>query len=255
MSDKEIKARLVVLAAFQAYAQSLVAITNGTDSPELQAASKSAGANLATFGNTLAPSVDSILGIATETASTTQTTVATTANSTTTTATTSSSTPVNAISSALQNGISTAIDALGQYLANRKIKKELPPLIIAMDPNVKTLCDLLKSDIASLKSIEGRDYNYVINQQTLFIRESSGKLDPGVRRVLITKLPAIAREQQASDSQLTQLNAAIDRLELTHHALAAEAQSNNPESLTQKLAELEAAGGDLGKFYSSLSTN
>jgi hypothetical protein len=136
MSDKEIKARLVVLAAFQAYAQSLVAITNGTDSPELQAASKSAGANLATFGNTLAPSVDSILGIATETASTTQTTVATTANSTTTTATTSSSTPVSAISPAIQNVVSTAIDALGQYLANRKIKKELPPLIIAMDPNV-----------------------------------------------------------------------------------------------------------------------
>ena len=69
---------------------------------------------------------------------------------------------------------------------------------------------------------------------------------------MIAQLPAIARQQQASDRQLTQLSAAIVRLELTHHALAAEAQGNNPESLKQKLADLEAAGEELGKFYSSL---
>ena len=255
LSDKDIQARLAVLAAFQAYVQSLVAITNGTDSPELQAASTSAGKSLANFGNTLAPSVDSILGIAAATASTTETTVSTTANSTTTTATTSSSTPVNPITPGIQNAISTAVDALGQYLTSRKIKKELPPIIISMDPKVKVLCDLLESDIRSLKSIEGRDYNYVIDQQTLFLREPSSKVDPGVRRVLITKLPAVAREQQASDRQLTDLSAAIVRLELTHHAYAAEVQGNNPESLKQKLADLEAAGKDLGQFYSSLPTD
>jgi hypothetical protein len=255
MSDKAIHARLAVLAAFQSYVQSLVAITNGTDSPELQAASKSAGESLTTLGNTLAPSVESTFGIAVATASTTQTTVSTTSNSTTTTATTSSSAPVNPITPAIQNGISTAVDALGQFLINRKVKKELPPVIVAMDPHVKVLCDLLESDITILKDIEDRDYNFVINQQTLFIRESSGKLDPGMRRALITKLPAIARQQQASDQQLTLLSAAIYRLELTHHALAAEAQNNNPESLKQKLADIETAGEELGKFYSSLPTN
>ncbi len=75
-----------------------------------------------------------------------------------------------------------------------------------------------------------------------------------MRRELITQLPAMARQQQASDLQLSQLSAAIVRLELTHHALAAEAQGNNPESLKQRLAELETAGEDLGKFYSSLPT-
>jgi hypothetical protein len=252
MSDQAIQARLAVLAAFQSYVQSLVAITSGTDSPQLQAASKSAGQSLTGFGNMLAPSVESTFGIAAATASTTQTTVSTTSNSTTTTATTSSSTPVNPITPAIQKGISTAVDALGQFLTNRKVKKELPPVIISMDPHVKVLCDLLESDIAILKGIEDRDYNFVINQQTLFLRESSGKLDPGVRRVLITKLPAVARQQQASDGQLTQLSAAIGQLELTHHALAVEAQGNNPESLKQKLADVEAAGEELGKFYSSL---
>ena len=238
LSDKDIQSRLVVLAAFQEYTKSLVAITDGTDSPELQAAAKSAGGGLATLGNTLAPSVESVFGV-----------------SASTPATSTATTPVDPITPSIQNGISTAVEALGQFLINRKLKKELPPIIVAMDPHVKALCDLLKSDIDILRGIEDRDYNFVINQQTLFLRESASKLDPGVRREMITKLPAVARNQKVSDAQLTELSAAIGRLELTHQQLAAAAQSNNPESLKQKLADLAAAGEDLGKFYSSLSSN
>ena len=257
MSDQEIKARLAVLAAFQAYVQSLVAITNGTDTPETQAAAKSAGASLANFGNTLAPAIESTFGIAVATASTTQTTVTTGAAGTTTSATTSSSTPINPITPAIQNGVSTALSAFEQFLINKKVKKQLPVVVISMDPHVKLLCELLESDINILKGLEDRDYNYVINQETLFIRESSGlqsvsKLDPEGRRGMIMRLPALAREQQASDQQLTLLGAAVARLYLTHHALAAAAQGNDPESLKQKLGDLEAVGENLGRFYSSL---
>lgn len=251
LSDKDIQTRLVVLAAFQAYVRSLLAITNGTDTPELQAAARSAGESLTNLGNTLAPSVESTLGIAATTASSSETTVATTAASTTTTTTTSSFTPVNPITPEVQNGISAAVDALGQYLINKKIKKELPHTIQAMDPRVKLLCELLQSDITFLKGIEDRDYNSIINRQTLFLHEHSSTIDAGVRGELIMKLPALVRQQRISDQQLTALSASIVRLELTHHALAAEAQGDNPESLKQKLGDLENAGEDLGKFYSS----
>jgi hypothetical protein len=66
------------------------------------------------------------------------------------------------------------------------------------------------------------------------------------------KLPKIVRQEKASTQQLTQLSTAIAHLELAHHALAAEAQSNNPQSLKTKLGDLEAAGSNLGNFYSSL---
>ena len=254
LSAKDVQVRLAVLAAFQAYVQSVVAITSGTDSPELQAAEKSAGENLTNLGNSLGPSIESTLGIASAAASTTETTDTTTSGSTTTTTSSTSSTPAPVITPAVQNGISTAVNALGQFLINRKTKKELPPIIVAMDPHVKTLCDLLVSDIAILKDQENRDYNFIINQQTLFIRKNT-TLDPEQRREQIMKLPGIVRREQASTQQLTQLSESIARLELTHHALAAEAQGNNPESLKQKLNDLEAAGEDLGKFYSSLPTN
>jgi hypothetical protein len=66
------------------------------------------------------------------------------------------------------------------------------------------------------------------------------------------KLPQLARQQRTADDQLTNLQAAIVKLALTHHALAAAAQGNNPESLTQKIGDLETAGESLGKFYSTL---
>lgn len=254
MQDKDIRVRLAVLAAFQEYVKSVVAITSGTDSPELQAAAKSAGETLRNLGNALAPSVESTLGIASAAASTTQTTVITTSGSSTTTSSSTSSTPAPAITPTVQNGVSTALDALGQFLINRKTKKELPPVILAMDPHFKTLCDLLESDIAILKDQESRDYNFVINQQTQFIRATTA-LDPEQRREQIMKLPDIVREEQASTQQLTEFSAALVRLELTHHALASEAQGNNPESLKSKLGDLEAAGSNLGSFYSSLPSN
>jgi hypothetical protein len=250
LSDKDMEVRLAVLAAFQAYAKSLVAITSGTDSPQLDAASKSVGENLSSLGNLLAPSVESVLGIATAPASTTETTVTTTSGNTTSTTTSSSSTPAPVITPAIENGIRTGVDALAQFLASRKIKKELPQIIEKMDPHVEALCDLLEKDIGLIQDQEKRDYNRIINQQTLFLRES--KLDPEQRREQIMKLPEVVRQQRTSEQQLDGLKTAIGRLALTHHALAAEAQGNNPESLKDKLADLESAGDSLGKFYSSL---
>jgi hypothetical protein len=251
LTEKEIQARLSVLAAFQAYTQALVAITSDTDSPELQAASKSAGAGIANVTNALVPSVEAAFGLASqpvpEAVTTTVTTPTGLASSTYV-----GTTAVNPISSTTQNMISTGLDALGQFLTQRRLKQDLPKIAADMDPMVKQLCDMLSSDVTNLRVIEGIDYNYAINQQTLFLRLNKDKMDPGVRRVMITRLPEIVREQRLSDAQLTALSAALMNLELTHHAFEVDLQGNNPTSISQKLAELSAAGKDLGKFYSSL---
>lgn len=251
MSDKDIQVRLTVLEAFKCYVESVVAITRGTDSEKLDAAAKSVGDSLSDLGNSLAPAIESTLGIATASASTTDTTITTTSGDTTTTTSSISSTPAPPITPQIRNGVSTAVNALGQFLVSKKIKNELPEKVKEMDSHVQALCKLLEQDIDTLQGQEQRDYNRIINQQTLFIRETT-TLDPQQRREQIMKLPRIVRLQRASDQQLVDLRASLVRLALTHHALAAEAQGNNPESLKGKLAGIEAAGEDLGKFYSSL---
>jgi hypothetical protein len=251
LSEKEIQARLKVLAAFQEYTKTLVAITNSTDSPELQAAAKSAGAGITNVTNTLTPSVETAFGLASQPVPEAVTTTVSTPNGLSS-STYVGTTAVNPISETTGKMISVGLDALGQFLTQRRLKQDLPKIVSDMDPLVKQICDTLASDITNLRLIEEIDYNYAINQQTLFLRVNGTKVDPGVRRAMIMKLPEIAREQKLSDAQLTQLSGALLTLELTHHAFAVDLQGNNPESIQQKLAELEAAGQDLGKFYSSL---
>jgi hypothetical protein len=260
LSERDIKVRLKILQALQVYVHDLAAMTGGADTPALDAASKSVGNNLTGLSNDVAPSFEASFGIANTTSSkssaiinSTTTTAAGSVSSTTTSATTTTS-ALPPISPAARNGISTAADALGQFLVQRKIKRELPGIIIKMDPQIKTLCELLESDISILQDRERRDYDTLIDLQTLFIRTSPG-LSPEDRRNEIMKLPVIVRQQRNADTQLTVLRASIGKLYLTHHALAAVAQGNNPTSLKEKLGELEAAGDNLGTFYSSLPTN
>lgn len=254
LPDKDLDARLKVLAALQLYAKNLTAITNGTDSPALQDASKALGGALSSGANSIAPSIESSYGISSTPASTTQTTVTTVSGNTTSTTTSTSSTPKPVISADTQNAISTAVNALGQYLISRKIKKELPGKIEAMDPHIQALCKLLQDDAGLLQDQERRDYNRIIDEQTLFIRVNK-TLDPQTRRTEIMKLPEIVRQQRTADQKLATLHDAIERLAKTHSELSAEAQGKNPESLKDKLQELSSAAGELGTYYSSLSAS
>jgi hypothetical protein len=213
------------------------------------------GNDLTSLGNNLAPSIESVLGIAATAGSTTETTVTTISGGTTTTTSSTSSAP---LTPGVRNAISTGIDALGQFLVSRTVTKELPAKIEEMDPHVQALCKALADDIHTIQSLEQRDYDRILNLQKHFILEDlqSGKnTDSPEVRAEMMKLPEVARQQHEADEKLTSLHNAIGNLALTHHALAAEAQHNNPESLKDKLSELAAAGKDLGKFYSSLPAN
>jgi hypothetical protein len=225
ISEEDVELRLAVLKAFQCYVQELVAVTNGLETPALDAASASVGASLAHLGNTLAPPAAS----------------STTAE------------PALAISPQTQNLISVGANALGQFLEARAVKKDLPAKLAAMDPQVEKLCKLLAEEIDYIHDAETKDFDHIIDRETLFLRDPASRLSPEERRVEIMKLPELAREQRAADLQLAPLKAAILKLELTHHAFLAAEQGNNPASLKSTLADLEAAGKGLNKFYKSLS--
>jgi hypothetical protein len=241
LTEKQVDVRLAMLKGLQLYVKSVTALTNGTDSKELDAASSSLGEGIAGLGNDFLPA-----------GSTTATeTVTTTANGVSSTETEAVTTAANPISPAEQNGLSAAVKALGLYLGSRKVKKELPGIVVRMDPQIEQMCSTMGKDVDALKSVEGIDFNYMINQQTLFLRENK-TMDAGERRKLIMNLPEIVRRHEAADELLDGLKAGLMKLEMTHHALAAEAQGNNPESLKTKIGELTAAGEGLGKYYSSL---
>ncbi len=227
LSDQDIEARLAVLEGFQVYVKSLCAIVSGTNPKDLGTASVSVGGQLTTLVNTLVPTIAKAAGVAS---------------------------CGSAISTESQHAITTGLDALGKFLINRKIKTELPAKIAAMDPHVQALATLLESDIDVLKGVEERDYDRIINLQTLSIRKNAD-VASAARRAQIMKLPDMVRQQRAAEEKLTTLRAAIVLLAQAHQQLAAEAQGKNSESFKEKLEDLATAANELGTFYASLQAH
>jgi hypothetical protein len=224
LTPQQLNARITVLDGLKAYAASLVQVTGSQSSKDMNTAASGVGSNLKSLSSTVATDLVNSVPNA----------------------------PVMSAEEA--NGVSTAVRALGDYLIARKVNSSLPKVTQDMNPVVKTLCELLNSDITVLRRQADVDYQTLIEQEDQFIRHSGTTLDPVEHRNEIGKLITLAGQQKANDELLAKLQVALHTLALTHHALAAAAQGNDPESIKQKIADLEAAGQSLASYYSSLPT-
>jgi hypothetical protein len=214
--------RTDILDGLKTYAQTLADVTNGGHSDSLDASATSVGTNLQQMSAALNPDA--------------------------------TATPTFAISPAQANAVSTALKALGDYLANKKVKSAVPKIIRDMDPKIEVLSNLLDSDITILRRQSANDYEQLLTQQDIFIRKFGSDLSPIERRAEIKKLGQMILRKEATDDMLRELQAAIKDLAETHHALAAAAQSKNNASLSERIAELLATADRLNHFYNSLPT-
>jgi hypothetical protein len=217
LDDKDLDARTQVLDGLKLYAQSLSDLTNKISSDTLDNAASSVGKNLKTLSGDL-PKAGFKL------------------------------------SQDETSGASTAVDALGTYLVSKKVASQVPTIIKNMAPTVDAICNLLNSDITVLRRQSHDDYEQLLTQQDSFIRHVQG-LTPVERRAEINKLPQIIADQETTDDTLSDLQKTITKLAQTHQALAAAAQTKNPESVKARIADLEATAERLSKFYSSQSTS
>lgn len=227
LSPSQLDARIKVLDGLRAYAASLVQLTgkpSKTDSDALDSAASGVGSNLQSLSQTVSTDLSTAIPGA------------------------------SAISTTNANIISTAVLGLGEYLQGRKVRGSLPKVTQDMNQNVQTLCELLKQDIDVLRRQADVDYGSLIESESQFLLHQGDALTPVEKRNETGKLIALASEQKANDALLEKLQDAIVKLALTHQALAAAAQGNNPETLQQKISDLEAAGEELGNFYKSLPT-
>ncbi len=221
MTPEALQARIQILEALKCYAHSLTRGDLGAGLSGMTAAATSTGTNLKTLGatiNTVPGAAQSGFSISAQTA----------------------------------NMVSSATLALGEYLVSRKVNAALPGITAEMDPQVEQLCKLLSSDIEILRRQSTKDYEDLSRQEWTFIQVNKEKMSPVELRNEIEKLPTYRKDEQRTDALLAGLHSCLGRLALTHHALAAAAQGNNPETITAKLADVLAAGNDLKTYYKSL---
>ena len=222
LTPAQLSARIKVLDGLKAYADTLVDLTSGKPSADLENAAEGVGTNLQGLNQTVATNLSTAIP------------------------------NVPVMSTAQANQISTAVLALGEYLIARKVKSSLPKVTQDMNPNIQALCEVLNSDIVILRRQADVDYQTLIIQLDQSIRHEGTAVSPYEHRLEIRTLIELADEQKANDDLLGRLQSALHTLAMTHQALAAAVQGNNPESISQKIAELQAAGHDLNTYYKSL---
>ncbi len=121
-----------------------------------------------------------------------------------------------------------------------------------MDEPVRNIATLLEADVTDLRRQSKDDYEQIVSHRADFIRKNSASLSPMEREHAIEQLPVLIADQQRADALLEALAKAIRDLALTHHALAAAAQHNNPVSLADRIRDLQNAEGELATFYKSV---
>ncbi|SPE23251.1 conserved hypothetical protein [Candidatus Sulfotelmatomonas gaucii] len=222
LTPAQLDARIKVLEGVKAYADTLVDLTSGKPSPDLENAAESVGTNLQGLNQTVATDFSTAIP------------------------------NIPVMSTTQANQVSTAVLALGEYLISRKVKSSLPKVTQDMNPSIQTLCEVLNSDVVILRRQADVDYQMQITQLDHSIRNEGTSVSPYEHRLEIRTLIELADQQKANDELLARLQAALHALAMTHQALATAAQGNNPESISQKIAELAAAGHDLNVYYKSL---
>jgi hypothetical protein len=224
LTKQQLRVRYTLLDGLKAYAQNLDKVENSPKrSRGLDAAASGVGNNLVALTANLDQDLGGSKGIS--------------------------------ISQADANGLSTATKALGEFLIANKVRHGLASKIDEMDPHIQTICKVLQLDITTLQSQADYDYSNLLTQQDLFIRKAGDKLSPVERRAEIRRLPKIVERSETSKALFEDLERAISRLALAHHALALAARGNDPETMRQRIADLQDSGQMLATFYQSLASS
>lgn len=225
LTPEQLDARIKVLDGLKAYAAALVELTgkpSGAEEAALDSAAEGIGSSLYSLNQSVATNFSTAIPGA------------------------------PAMSATQANVVSTAVLGLAEYLRARKVKGSLPKVTQDMNPHVQALCKLLNDDIDILRRQADVDYQTLATDLDQSIRHEGTSNSPYERRVEVGTLIQIAQQQRANDELLAKLQNSLRSLAMTHQALAAAAQGNNPESIQSKIADLAATGQDLGTFYKSL---
>jgi hypothetical protein len=216
LTPDQLDARITVLEGLKMYAGTLVELTAGKPNPALSAAAAGVGSNVKDLSGTITKTFGG-----------------------------------TAMDDTAGKAVSTATDALGQFLIHYMTQKSLKEVTRTMSPTVTSLCALLNSDVTVLRRQADVDYQTLLTDDDRLIRRTT--VDPFTHREQVERLIDLAAQSKGNDELLAKLQTALHTLDIAHQALAAAAQGGDPDGIGQKITDLSAAGESLAIFYQSLS--
>jgi hypothetical protein len=161
--------------------------------------------------------------------------------------------------------VSTAIDALADWLIQEKLRKELPAYINKMDPNIQKISNLLILDIGSVNTDPEHpsrgsglrqelwiEYDKQIFTWDGYVRHNylDKSVSPDLKLNAIKQIAVLVQQKKAADDCLKQVATTLRQMAKAHAELVKAA--NAKQDLQADLNGLIAEGQRLGSYYESL---
>ena len=154
--------------------------------------------------------------------------------------------------------ISSAVEALGQALAEEKTAKELPSILESMKQPVDNICQLLEQDIGTpegsgLRNQLRNDYHQIIADQRTYIYDNEAKMTATEKRAAIELLPTLVAKEKQDDATLEATAEALKKLATTNDALVDTKKSKDSPAFRTQLASFVAQGQQVGSTCTAAS--
>jgi hypothetical protein len=174
-------------------------------------------------------------------------------------------TKLTAAKSITSSQVATAVNALGNWLIQAKLKKSLPTSIQQMDPNIQLMCTLLTEDIGTvdtnpmhpptgngLRQTLWVEYSDQIKAWNQYVETNRGSFTPDAKLAAIEKLPTLAAQQRQADMTLQQAQVTVAQLAKAHTELVKSTLAK--QDFRTDLGNLVAETQRLNSYYQSLQS-
>lgn len=161
--------------------------------------------------------------------------------------------------------VATAVNALGHWLIQAKLKKTLPASIEQMDPNIQMMCTLLIEDIGTVDTNPAHppkgnglrqtlwvEFSQQIKAWNNYVESNMSSFTPDARLAAIEKLPTLAAQQRQADITLQQAQVTVAQLGKAHTELVKSTQAK--QDFRADLGNLVAETQRLSSYYQSLQS-
>ena len=149
------------------------------------------------------------------------------------------------------HAVTTAVEALANQLVQARVDKGLKTIVEQMDPHVAAICDALTADMETLRKHIAREYQTSAQTQMLFIQGNT--LDPLTKRTEVAALAKSIVEARDVDATFAAMIGSIGKLKQAHSQLVT-AFDTNPVQLDTLIAQLIGEGQRVKKFYETLDS-
>jgi two-component sensor histidine kinase len=123
-----------------------------------------------------------------------------------------------------------------------------------MQAHMPGICGVFEKDLGFMRNQVANDFAEVQRNRALFLKNTSGRLNPFEVRAELQRLTTLATAMKTADDALAGTKASVEQLAAAHQALD-QAFTKDTKTLASLINTLSVEAQRISCYYNSLQTN